>query len=65
MSNPLFQAMNPQGDIIHQFNQFRQNFRGNPKAEVMRMLQSGQISQQQLNAAQAQAQQLMTLFGTK
>lgn len=65
MSNPLFQAMNPQGDIIQQFNQFRQSFRGNPKAEVMRMLQSGQISQQQLNAAQAQAQQLMALFGTK
>ena len=59
MSNPLFNALGggiPQGNgpmqMIQQFMQFRQNFRGDPKAEVEKMLQSGRISQQQLNQVQ-------------
>ena len=56
MSNPLFNALGggmSQGNgpmqMIQQFMQFRQNFKGDPKAEVEKMLQSGKISQQQLN----------------
>lgn len=51
MSNPLFNALGggmPQGNgpmqMIQQFIQFKQNFKGDPKAEVEKMLQSGRIS---------------------
>lgn len=57
MSNPLFNALGggiPQGNgpmqMIQQFMQFKQNFKGDPKAEVQKMLQSGKISQQQLKS---------------
>lgn len=62
MSNPLFNALGggmPQGNgpmqMIQQFMQFKQNFKGDPKAEVEKMLQSGRISQQQLNQVQQMA----------
>ena len=62
MSNPLFNALGggmPQGNgpmqMMQQFMQFKQNFKGDPKAEVEKMLQSGKISQQQLNQVQQMA----------
>lgn len=64
MSNPLFNALGggmPQGNgpmqMMQQFMQFKQNFKGDPKAEVEKMLQSGKISQQQLNQVQQMAGQ--------
>lgn len=64
MSNPLFNALGggmPQGNgpmqMIQQFMQFKQNYKGNPKEEVQKMLQSGRISQQQLNQVQQMAGQ--------
>nr|DAF14081.1 MAG TPA: hypothetical protein [Caudoviricetes sp.]DAQ09740.1 MAG TPA: hypothetical protein [Caudoviricetes sp.] len=69
MSNPLFNALGggmPQGNgpmqMIQQFMQFKQNFKGNPKAEVQKMLQSGRISQQQLNQVQQMAGQFQNLL---
>lgn len=69
MSNPLFNALGggmPQGNgpmqMIQQFVQFRQNFKGDPKAEVEKMLQSGKISQQQLNQVQQMAGQFQNLL---
>lgn len=69
MSNPLFNALGggmPQGNgpmqIIQQFMQFKQNFKGDPKAEVEKMLQSGRISQQQLNQVQQMAGQFQNLM---
>lgn len=69
MSNPLFNALGggmPQGNgpmqMIQQFMQFKQNFRGDPKAEVEKMLQSGRISQQQLNQVQQMAGQFQNLL---
>nr|DAJ98753.1 MAG TPA: Protein of unknown function (DUF2680) [Caudoviricetes sp.] len=69
MSNPLFNALGggmPQGNgpmqMIQQFMQFKQNFKGNPKAEVQKMLQSGKISQQQLNQVQQMAGQFQNLL---
>ena len=62
MSNPLFNMLGggiPQGNgpmqMIQQFMQFKQNFKGDPKAEIEKMLQSGKISQQQLNQVQQMA----------
>lgn len=69
MSNPLLNALGggvPQGNgpmqMIQQFMQFKQNFRGDPKAEVEKMLQSGKISQQQLNQVQQMAGQFQHML---
>ena len=69
MSNPLFNALGsgmPQGNgpmqMIQQFMQFKQNFKGDPKEEVQKMLQSGKISQQQLNQVQQIAGQFQNLL---
>lgn len=64
--NPLFNALGgnsmpgPIGNMtqmVQQFKQFRQTFQGDPKQKVMEMLQSGQISQDDLNKAQQMASQ--------
>lgn len=67
MGNPLFQAigggMNPQfQNLVQRFQQFKRTFQGNPQQEVQKMLQSGRITQQQLNQAQAFAQQFQALM---
>lgn len=58
MSNPLFNAlgggkmpgaMGQFQQMMQQFQQFRNNFQGNPKQEVEKLLQSGKMSQQQVN----------------
>lgn len=66
MANPLFQALggvNPQfQNLIQRFQQFKSTFQGNPQQEVQKMLQSGRITQQQLNQAQSLAQQFQMLM---
>ena len=66
MPNPLYNALGggkmpgPMGQfqqMMQQFQQFRQNFQGDPKEEVLKLLQSGRMSQQQLNQLQMMAQQ--------
>ena len=66
MANPFCKAMGggqmpgPMGQfqrLMQQFNQFRATFQGDPKAEVEKLLQSGKMSQQQLNQLQAMAKQ--------
>lgn len=48
--------------IIQQFNQFKANFRGNPKEEVRKLLESGRLNQNQLNQIQAMASQLQMMM---
>lgn len=62
--NPLFQALGgQQPNMMGDFQRFMQQMQGiNPRQEINRMLQSGQISQQQLNEAQRQAQQIMGML---
>ena len=43
--------------MIQQFNQFKNSFKGNPRDTVMQMVNSGRISQEQLNMAQQMAKQ--------
>jgi hypothetical protein len=67
MSNPLFEALgggvNPQfQQLVQRFQQFKSTFQGDPQQEVQKMLQSGKITQQQLNQAQSFAQQFQTLM---
>lgn len=52
--------------ILRELDSFRRGFTGDAKAEVQKLINSGQISQQQLNEVQAQAtqiHQLMKQFG--
>lgn len=63
--NPLFGMLGggmPQNGMIQQFRQFKQSFRGDPKAEVMRLVQSGRMSQQQLDQLQQMAQQFQSIL---
>lgn len=70
MANPLFQALGgwqmpgPMGQfqrMIQQFQQFKANFQGDPQQEVQKLLQSGKITQQQLNQIQQMAKQFQTM----
>ena len=60
MSNPLFSALNNNAytQLISQAKQLKSQI-SDPKAEVQKMLNSGQISQEQLNGAMSFAQQLI------
>lgn len=57
MSNSM---LSPQ--MIQQFNQFKNTFRGNPKQQVMNMVRQGMRSNQQLQQAMNMAQQIQGLL---
>ena len=70
--NPLFKAlgggkmpgaMGGFADMLQKFQQFKANFQGDPKAEVQKLLQSGQMSQLQLDQLQQAAQMFQNLLG--
>ena len=72
MTNPFMAAlgggqmpgpMNNFAQMMQQFQQFKANFRGDPKAEVEKLLQSGKLNQQQLNQLQQMAKQFKQLLG--
>jgi hypothetical protein len=49
--------------MMEQFQRFRKEMEGkNPNEEINKLLQSGRISQQQLNQAQQMAQQMQGVF---
>lgn len=48
--------------MVQQFQQFKANFHGDPKAEVEKLLQSGKLSQAQLNQLQQMAKQFQSLM---
>lgn len=54
--------MNFNPNMLMQFMNFQQNFRGNPQQMVQQMLSSGQVSPQQYQNAVNTAQQLMSMF---
>ena len=60
MRNPLLSGGQPTNNqnIMSQFQQFCNNFRGDARAEVQRLLNSGEMTQQQFNQLHAMAQQL-------
>lgn len=71
MNNPFFNALGGgqmSGAVgqfqrmMQQFQQFRANFNGDPKAEVEKLMQSGKLNQQQLNQLQQMAKQFEHLF---
>ena len=68
MPNPIFNALGgsmPMGNnnMLAQFNNFVKQMQGkNPHEEINKLLQSGAISQGQLNEAQQIAQQFQAMF---
>lgn len=66
--NPLFKelgggAMGGNSPMMQQFQQFMQEMQGkNPHEEINKLLQSGKITQNQLNEAQQMAHQMQNLF---
>ena len=65
MSNPFFGALGGGSgfmQMMQQFQQFKANFHGDPKAEVEKLLQSGRLNQQQLNQLQQMAKQFQSLM---
>jgi hypothetical protein len=62
--NPLYKALNGnQPNMMADFQRFVQQMQGvNPQQEINKLLQSGRISQQQLNQAQQMAMQMQNLF---
>ncbi len=65
MPNPLFQTFgnNRQPNMMDDFRRFMQQMQGkNPHEEIAKLLQSGQISQAQLDQAQQMASQFSSQF---
>ena len=63
MANPLFNAlggqqMNPMNQLVADARKLRQTMQ-NPRAEVERLVQTGQMSQQQFNQFSQIAQQIV------
>ena len=48
--------------LLQKFNEFRNNFTGDPKEEVQKLLDSGKMSQQQFNELSQTAKQLTGFF---
>jgi len=52
MSNPIYEQYGrQQNNLLQQFEQFKKTFSGNPQQIIQQMLNSGRITQDQLNQA--------------
>lgn len=61
--NPLYKDLNNNNDVMSQVQRFRQEMSGkNPSEEINKLLQSGRITQAQLNQAQQMAQRIQSMF---
>lgn len=63
--NQNYQPNSPMGNIqnmFSQFQQFRNNFRGDPRQQVQDLLNSGKMSQEQFNYLSQLAQQFQSMF---
>lgn len=70
MSNPLYQMLGGamsnnlgnMGNIIQQFQQFKNSFHGDPRQQVQQLLNSGRVSQEQYNQAVQMANMLQRMM---
>lgn len=72
MANELYNEYANQGaqsapdvsfaDFVRQWQQFRAQYQGDPRQQIQQMLQSGQLTQEQLNHAQQLVQQFIRLI---
>lgn len=63
--NPLYNQLQgnaPMNPMLQQFMQFKRNFNGNPQQAVQELINSGRISQSQVNQYAQQANDLYRQF---
>lgn len=63
--NSLFNTMlgnTPMGNLINQYQNFRRTFNGDPQKKIQEMLNSGQITQAQVDQARSMATQFQKLL---
>lgn len=70
MANPLFNLLgnspaNAYEQIIRQAQEFKKSFNINPREEVQRLLNSGQMTQEQFNQLSQAAQKIISDIGHK
>lgn len=71
MANPLYTAFgdgfqDPQiSAFMNQVNELQKTFKGDPRAEVEKMLRSGQLTQAQFNQYAQTANRIMAMMGKK
>lgn len=61
MNNSLYNDFGPKDNVaqfINEVNNFKKGFKGDPRAEVEKMLKSGQLSQAQFNQYAQMANEL-------
>ena len=69
MANSLYNMfggntpMNPMAQLVRDAKAFKKSFTGNPKDEVQRLLNSGQLSQADFNRYSQIAQQVLQAVG--
>ena len=66
MANPIYNSMmqnNPLNQLMQQARQMRETFKGNPREEVQRLLNSGAMTQEQFNYYSQIAQQIASMMG--
>lgn len=61
-NNQLPAPFNNLQNIMQQFNQFRNSFRGNPQQQVQQLLNSGRMTQAQFNKLKQIADQLQGML---
>jgi len=57
-NNPFINMQN----MMQQFQQFKSSFTGNPQQQVMQLLNSGKMSQEQFNQLQMMAKQFQGML---
>lgn len=65
MPNPLYQQLGggmPNNPMLQRFLQFKKTFSGNPQQMVQNMLNSGKLTQSQLNQYAQQTSQIYKQF---
>lgn len=69
MSNALYNQFgkqnNPLEQLAQQAREFQKQFKGSPRQEVERLLQTGQMSQSDFNRYSQIAQQIAQFMGNK
>lgn len=72
MGSPVFNAFNNGSgpfqnlsNMLSRFNEFKQNFTGNPEEIVKAKLASGEMSKEQYEECCKMANQMMGLFGKR
>ncbi len=64
MANPIYNLFNrkPQNNMLAQFQQFRNSFKGDPKQQVQELLNYGKMSQEQFNRLSQMANEMQSLL---